>query len=85
MFLNQATVNIAKIIPGMSKATIQQAISGVGSPIFHNLTSFKRQEVLGAIINSINYVFIMVTTAATVCLILSIFIKREKLFLSPAQ
>jgi hypothetical protein len=68
MFLNQATLNVAKILPEMSEASIQQAISGVGSP---NLAFMERQEALEAIINIMDQVFIIVIIAAANCFIIS--------------
>jgi ABC-type phosphate/phosphonate transport system permease subunit len=62
---------------------IQQAISGFGGPFFESLSDVQRADVLAAIIQSIDKTFIMVITAAALSLVLSVFMKREKLFVIP--
>lgn len=85
IFLNQSTNKIANILPDMSRGTVQQAISGFGGEFFHSLTSEQRQRVLAAIIESIDNTFIMVITACALSLILSVFMKRERLFIVPTE
>ena len=55
------------------------------SEFFLSLTSEQRQSVLAAIIDSIDNVFIMVIAACALSLLLSIFMKRERLFVAPAK
>lgn len=80
IFLNRATNKVAKILPGTPRATIQQAILGFGGAFFDSLASLERRQVLLAIIESIEDAFILVVTAAALSLLLSLFMKREKLF-----
>ncbi|KAF1963165.1 efflux pump antibiotic resistance protein [Byssothecium circinans] len=85
IFLNQATHRIAKILPERTKGAIQQAITGNGGTFFESLSSLQRAEVLSSIIASIDEAFIMVIAAAALSLILSLFMKRERLFMAPTQ
>jgi len=81
VFLNQATRRITGILPHASKSTIQEAILGSGTSFFLGLTSAERTDVLLAIMRSINETFILVITASALSLVLSCFMKREKLFI----
>ncbi|KAI1097136.1 major facilitator superfamily-domain-containing protein [Jackrogersella minutella] len=85
IFLNESTNKIARILPDMPRSVVQQAVSGFGGDFFRSLTSEQRQRVLAAIIDSIDNTFIMVITASVLSLILSVFMKREKLFVAPAK
>ncbi|KAK7744557.1 hypothetical protein SLS53_003442 [Cytospora paraplurivora] len=80
IFLNESTDKIAKVLPDMSRSAVQEAVSGFGAGFFESLTSEQRQRVLAAIIESIDKTFIMVITACALSLVLSVFMKREKLF-----
>ncbi|KAK7754993.1 hypothetical protein SLS62_003077 [Diatrype stigma] len=82
IFLNKSTNQISDILPGMSRSAVQEAISGFGADFFHSLTSEERRRVLVAIVEAIDKTFIMVITACVLSLVLSIFMKREKLFVA---
>ncbi|ROV88575.1 hypothetical protein VPNG_10240 [Cytospora leucostoma] len=85
IFLNESTSKIAKVLPDMARSAVQEAVSGFGAGFFESLTSDQRQRVLAAIIESIDKTFIMVITACALSLVLSVFMKREKLFVVPKQ
>ncbi|KAF1968368.1 MFS general substrate transporter [Bimuria novae-zelandiae CBS 107.79] len=80
IFLNRSTDRVATILPETARATIQQAILGSGSAFFNNLSLREREQVLTAIIKSIADTYILAITAAAFCLVLSLFMKRERLF-----
>jgi hypothetical protein len=80
IFLNKATNRIAAILPRADRATIQGAVLGYGDSFFLSLPLSQRMDVLAAIIQSINDAFVLVVTAMALSLILSLFMKREKLF-----
>lgn len=82
IFLNEATNKISHILPDVPKATVQQAVSGVHGSFFTTLSATDRTKVLAAIVQSIDNVFIMVITAAALSLVLSVFMKRERLFVA---
>ncbi|KAG4223466.1 hypothetical protein PC116_g28068 [Phytophthora cactorum] len=85
VFLNESTNKIADILPDMPRSVVQQAVSGVGGDLFRNLNSDQRQRVLNAIIESIDNTFILVITASALSLVLSVFMKRERLFVAPPK
>ncbi|ROV87839.1 hypothetical protein VMCG_10547 [Cytospora schulzeri] len=85
IFLNESTDKLAKVLPDLPRSALQQAVSGFGADFFQSLTSDERQRVLAAIIESIDNTFIMVITACAFSLVLSVFMKREKLFVLPKQ
>lgn len=83
IFLNESTKRIASVLPGMSRGAVQEAVSGFGGDLFRSLSSDERQRVLAAIVESIDKTFIMVITACALSLVLSVFMKRERLFVVP--
>lgn len=83
IFLNQATRRITGILPTTQRDTVQQAILGFGNQFFHDLNDEQRRKVLVAIIDSIDETFILVIAASALCLVLALFMKREKLFVVP--
>lgn len=85
IFLNESTRKISEIFPNLTRASVQEAVSGFGGDFFHSLTSEQRQRVLTAIIESIDKTFIMVIVACALSFSLSIFMKREKLFVTPGD
>lgn len=85
IFLNESTSRVVKVLPGMSRGAVKEAVSGFGAGFFESLTSDQRRRVLVAIIESIDKTFIMVITACALSLVLSVFMKREKLFVIQKQ
>ena len=85
IFLNEATDKISAILPSLPKSVVQQAISGVRGSFFSTLSPDDRMQVLAAIVHSVDNVFIMIITAGALSLVLSVFMKREKLFVSAAE
>lgn len=85
IFLNEATNRIAYILPNAPLPLVQQAISGAGGPFFATLSDVDRASVLAAVVQSIDDVFIMVITAGVLAVILSLFMKRERLFIEPSS
>lgn len=81
IFLNEATNKISVILPEVSKSMVQQAISGAGGYFFKTLNAQDRASVLDAIVYSIDNVFILFITAGAMVFVLSLFMKRERLFI----
>lgn len=81
IFLNQSTHQISQILPDVPLDTVRNAIAGSGSSFFQNLTPETKGLVLHAIVKSISHVYILAMTAGTLAVILSLLMKREKLFL----
>lgn len=82
IFLNRATTKIQGILPGVPRATVQQTVLGLGNSFFGSLEPRQRTQVLVGIIESIDEALITVIAAAALCLILSVFMKRERLFVA---
>lgn len=79
-FLNQATDKISLLLPTASRPTVQQAVSGVNGALFGSLDAATRRSVLEAIVAAIDDTYIMVIVAGCAVVILSLFMKRERLF-----
>lgn len=81
VFLNEATRNIARILPNVPKGAIQGAIAGAGSSLLKTLDGPTREKVTHAIVESMSKVYIMGITAGALAAILGLLMKREKLFM----
>jgi len=80
VFLNQATNGIAKILPSISRKTVQKAITGLGGDLFFTtISSEKREAVLRTIAKSIGNVYGIVLFAGAMSIVLSLLMKRERL------
>lgn len=84
IFLNEAKNGIAVLLPTASPNEIEAAIAGVGSKFFDTLSATVKADVLDAIITAMGKTYIGVIAAGALSVILSLFLKRERLFLSPA-
>ncbi|TGO22018.1 hypothetical protein BPAE_0187g00070 [Botrytis paeoniae] len=84
VFLNGSQEKIQAILPDLPAAEIQQAIAGAGSEFVKNLTEIQQKEVIQAIVESMSKTYAMVITAGALAVVLSLLMKREKLFMSAA-
>ncbi|KAI1657073.1 putative efflux pump antibiotic resistance protein [Daldinia decipiens] len=82
VFLNGATSDIAIILPDVSRSVIQATIDGAKTSLVQDLSPELRLRVLKAIANNVATVFYMNIAGAGLGLVLSLFLKREKLQLS---
>jgi hypothetical protein len=73
---------ITELLPGTSLAKVQQAISGAGSAFVASLSNVVKIEVLKAIVTAISKTYILVVTAGALATVLSLGIKRERLFIT---
>ncbi len=81
VFLNQATRGAARLLPDTPVATVRAIIAGRGSSFFSTLSDSLRAQILNVIVDSISRVYILAMTAGALAIVLSAFLKREKLFL----
>jgi MFS family permease len=81
IFLNQSAEGIQKILPDMSHQEIQAAIAGATSDFVKNLSPDIRNHVLGAIVDAISTSYALVIAAGALVTMLSLGMKREKLFM----
>jgi MFS family permease len=83
VFLNQSAEGIQKILPDMAPEDIQAAIEGAASEFVRNLSPDLQKRVLGAIVDAISTTYALVIAAGAVVTVLSLVMKREKLFMEP--
>lgn len=81
LFLNGSQDKIAALLPDVPVEMIQQAIAGAGSDIVKALSPELQKEVLNAIVESMRQTYILVIVGGAVVLVLSVFLKRERLFM----
>ena len=82
VFLNKAESNIKGILPNASLEEIQAAILGVGSQFVKSLPDDTRTAVIGAIVKAMSKTYFGVIAAGSLVVVMSLFLKRERLFLS---
>jgi hypothetical protein len=80
IFLNLATNRIAVILPDEPRERVQATISGFNGALVESLPDDVRDRVLEAIAWAVSNTYIMVVTAGCVVTVLSLFMKRERLF-----
>lgn len=83
VFLNGSTKGISAVLPQESIKNIQGAVAGASSAFFESLDEQTRDSVVNVIIDNLKKVYILGMTAGAFLAILSIFMKREKLFMKP--
>ncbi|KAF4871929.1 Efflux pump DEP3 [Colletotrichum siamense] len=81
LFLNVAETKVQKILPEISTSEIEAAISGVAGGFVERLDDGVKGRVIDAIVESIGKIYILVMTAGALVTLLSLFMKREKLFI----
>ncbi len=84
VFLNGSVRSITAILPNLPRIDVQGAIAGAGGKFFESLTPEVRAQVLHAIVDSIKDAYILVLTAGALAVVLSLFLKREKLAMDAA-
>jgi hypothetical protein len=82
VFLNKSQTSISAILPDIPKAQIQAAIAGAGSDFVKSLSATVREEVLTAIVSAMSKTYILVITAGSLAAVLSLAMKRERLFMA---
>jgi MFS family permease len=82
VFLNKSQTSIAAILPGTPIGEIQAAIAGAGSTFVASLNEVVKEQVLKAIVDAMSKTYILVITAGTLAVVLSLGMKREKLFIA---
>ena len=83
VFLNGSTKGISAVLPQESIKNIQGAVAGASSAFFESLDEQTRDSVVNVIVDNMKKVYILGMTAGALLAVLSIFMKREKLFMKP--
>lgn len=84
VFFNESVKSLRHILPNIDHQDITQAISGTQSEIFKGLTPRVRTQVLEALVDAQSKSYILVMTAGALVVVLSLLMKREKLFVAPS-
>ncbi|KAG9232670.1 putative HC-toxin efflux carrier [Amylocarpus encephaloides] len=82
VFLNGAQKGITRVLPDVPQEQIEAAIAGAGSGLVNSLTEDLREKVLSAIVDAMSKTYILVIVAGALATVLSLGMKREKLFIS---
>ncbi|RAO67601.1 uncharacterized protein BHQ10_003613 [Talaromyces amestolkiae] len=84
IFVNKATNELLALLPNANSADVKNAIAGTTSGFFKTLTKAQQTAALNIIVQAIDDVYILLIVAGAVAILLSIFLKREKLFIEAA-
>ena len=82
VFLNLAENSITDLLPGVAKADVQAAITGVGGAFLRTLDPELQKQVLEAIVVAIQRVFVLGITAGVVAVVLALGMSRAAIDLS---
>ncbi|GKZ19209.1 hypothetical protein AbraIFM66951_008043 [Aspergillus brasiliensis] len=82
VFLNKSVEGIKAILPDVSSSEIELTITGTGSQLFEGLSPDVKNQVLEAIVKALNNSYILAMVAAALVVVLSVCMKREKLFIA---
>lgn len=80
VFINQSVNNLAALLPGVSRADLQLAISGTSSSYFQSLDPAQRDAAVDVIVGGLSHTFVLIYVGGAVCLVTSVLFTRRKLF-----
>ncbi|KAH8886515.1 MFS general substrate transporter [Thozetella sp. PMI_491] len=83
VFQSTAVQNLNRVLDGMgfSQAEITSAVAGAQSPLFSLLTPELREAAIGAIVQAMRNTLVLVIVSGAVVLLVSVLLKRERLFI----
>lgn len=84
IFINKTKNALFSILPEAPKDQIEAAISGSGSSFVRSLSIDLQEKVLEAIVKANSTAYILTIVAGAVVIIVSLGMKRERLFIAPA-
>jgi predicted MFS family arabinose efflux permease len=84
VFLNRCEHGIRALLPDTTSSEIQRTIAGARSDLFQDLSPAVREQVLGVIAKSSSMTYSLVIAAGALVTTLSLLLKRDKLFVTPA-
>ncbi|KAH8177878.1 major facilitator superfamily protein [Sarocladium implicatum] len=84
LFLNECLQAVGKILPDVPRETIEAAIQGARNNFLATLDPDVKRQVLEAIVSAISKTYALVISAGALVALLSLFMKRERLFNVPA-
>ncbi|KAJ5456704.1 Major facilitator superfamily domaingeneral substrate transporter [Penicillium desertorum] len=84
IFVNKATQELLQLLPDANPADVKNSITGMSSGFFKTLTESQQAAALGIIVSAIDDVYVLLIVAGALGVLLSLFLKREKLFMEVA-
>lgn len=84
LFLNKSETGLQAILPGVTHAEVQSAIAGANSALVNSLPPALKAEVIKVLMHAMSWSYILIVTAGSVVVVLSLLMKRDKLFLQAA-
>jgi hypothetical protein len=82
VFLNAAQDGLSVLLPNASFDEIQAAITGISGDFVQTLPESLKRPVLDVIVGALSKTYILTITAGALAVVLSLFMKREKMFLA---
>ncbi|KAH8424135.1 uncharacterized protein LDX57_001889 [Aspergillus melleus] len=85
IFLNRATVQIARLLPGETISAVQGMVSGANGALLESLGGDLRGRVLDAIVRAITDALVLELTSGALAVLLALFLRRTKINHDPAN
>ena len=82
IFIDEASNQIGPILPDAPRSVIQAAVLGSEVSLFQRQSAIDQHRILEATVSTIDHVYIIVIVGGSLAVVLSMFMKRERLFLA---
>ncbi|KAL4961546.1 major facilitator superfamily domain-containing protein [Aspergillus stella-maris] len=80
VFLNDAISQIGDVLPRLDRDSIQRILSGLGDDTLASLSQAERDRVSATVADSVSKAYIVTIVCGALAVILSLFIKRDRLW-----
>lgn len=80
LFVNYGQRALAQVFPDVSADVISDALAGVGSGLIDSASPEVRAQAIHGITRAIQLAYVPIIAAGAICLVCSIFMRREKVF-----
>ncbi|KAL3455581.1 major facilitator superfamily domain-containing protein [Aspergillus heterothallicus] len=80
VFLNDAVRQVGDVLPRLSRVSIQQILSGLGDDLLESFSEAERERVASTVADSLSKAYIVTIVCGAVAVVLSVFIKRDKVW-----
>ncbi|PHH92661.1 hypothetical protein CDD83_6265 [Cordyceps sp. RAO-2017] len=80
LFINYSQQALARVFPQASASELADAIAGIASQLINSASAEKKAEAIHGITRAIQLAYVPIIAAGTICLICSLFMRREKVF-----
>ena len=79
IFVNLATKKLTEVLPGVSKAAVQQAVTGAGGNFLTRIDAKDQDQALAAILDSISRIYILIVLSGALTTALTILMRWERI------